>query len=100
MVSMARMSDEAVVKVTSKGQVFLSKALREKAGITPGGSVAVRSNDQGEVVLRAVPGHVETPDERGARIKAALEALRGKYPNTDGRSTDEYMRWLRGDHQP
>ena len=100
MSSAARLSDEAVVKVTSKGQVFLSKAVREKAGITPGGSVAVRSNEQGEVVLRSVENRVETPDERAARVRAALEAIRGKYPNPDGMTTDEYMLWLRGDHQP
>lgn len=91
---------ETVVKLTSKGQVFLSKAVRERAGMAPGSSVAIRSNENGEVILRSVNDGVETPDERQARILAALEAIRGKYPNPDGMTTDEYMLWLRGDHQP
>lgn len=96
----SKIEHETVVKLTSKGQVFLSKAIRDKVGLVPGGSVGIRANEQGEVVLRAISERAETPEERGARIRAALEALRGKYPNPDGMTTDEYMRWLRGDQQP
>lgn len=96
--SVAALSDETVVKITSKGQVFLSKAIREKVGIAPGCSVAVRSNDQGEVVLRAVPERTETLEERRARIRTALDAATGIIDI--GMSTDEFMKELRGDWEP
>jgi antitoxin PrlF len=96
--NVATLSDETVVKITSKGQVFLSKAIREKVGIAPGSSVGIRANDQGEVVLRAVPERTETPEERRARIRAALDVATGIIDI--GMSTDEYMRELRGDWEP
>jgi antitoxin PrlF len=91
-------SDEIIVKLTSKGQVFLSKAVREKAGMALGGSVGIRDNGNGEVVIRAVPAPTESPEEKVARVRAAIEAVRGKY--SVGMSTDEYMRMIRGDYQP
>lgn len=97
--SVAPLGDETVVKITSKGQVFLSKAIREKVGLSPGGSVGVRANERGEVVLRAVTKPVETPDERSARIRAALESVQGCI-DLGGLTTDEYMREIRGDWEP
>jgi antitoxin PrlF len=96
--NVAALGDETVVKITSKGQVFLSKAIREKVGIAPGGSVGVRANDRGEVVLRSVSERGETPDERRARIRAALDAATGIIDI--GMSTDEFMKELRGDWEP
>lgn len=89
---------ESIVKITSKGQVFLSKAIRQKGGIAPGASVGISANENGEIILRKIADSIETPDERSARVKAALEALRGKYKT--GRSTDEIMREIRGDWEP
>lgn len=94
-----KIEHEAVVNMTSKGQVLIPKALREKSGLVPGGPVRVGTNDRGETVilpLNAEPA--ETPDAKEARIRAALEKLAGKYPV--GMSTDAYMRWLRGDWEP
>ncbi len=96
--SASALDNETIVKITSKGQVFLSKAIREKVGLEPGGSVGVSANEQGEVVLRPVPGREETTEERRARVHAALVRLSGKYGT--GRSTDEIMRDIRGDWVP
>lgn len=92
---------ETLVNMTSKGQVLIPKALRDQYGLTPGGPVRVGINDRGEtVILPAEAKAVETPEQRSARIKAALEEMCGKYPNPDGMTTDEYMRELRGNYEP
>jgi antitoxin PrlF len=94
-----KIEHESIVKITSKGQVFLSKALREKGGMVPGGSVGISANENGDLVMRKVDAGVESPEERSARIRAALEAATG-IMDLDGMSTDEYMKWLRGDWEP
>ena len=89
---------ETLVNMTSKGQVLIPKAIRDAQGLRPG-PVRVGVNGEGETVV--LPGYdCETPDERAARARAAIEAFRGKYPNPDGMNTDAYMRWLRGDWEP
>ncbi len=96
-----RIENETVVNMTSKGQVLIPKALRDRMGLVPGQAVRVGTNDRGEtVILPAAQRAAETPEQRSARVRAALEAIAGKYPNPDGMNTDEYMRWLRGDWQP
>jgi hypothetical protein len=62
--------------------------------------VRVGLNDRGETVVLPAQGQgVETKEQRRARIRAALEAAAGTI-DLDGMTTDEYMRWLRGDWQP
>jgi antitoxin PrlF len=96
-----KIEHETLVNMTSKGQVLIPKALREKNGLLPNGPVRVGENDRGEtVVLPANLVRIETPEEKRVRIRAALEAVAGKYPNPDGMTTDEYMKWLRGDWEP
>lgn len=85
--------------LTSKSQVTIPKDVRQALGIAPGGRVRFEIGDQGCVTLTGVDdaqGH----QARRKRIRAALHAVKGKYPNPDGMTTDEYMRWLRGDWQP
>lgn len=95
----ARIAEDIVVNMTSKGQVLIPKAMRERAGLIPGQPVCVRTNEQGEIsVSRADVRAGETPAQRKTRIRAALEALAGKYAT--GQSTDEIMRELRGDYEP
>lgn len=82
--------------MTSKGQVLIPKDVRDAIGLVPGHAVEVGINGQGQAVV--VPGAtdtVETPQERSARIMAAL--ARGGRIHRTGRSTDEMMRELRGD---
>ena len=85
---------ETVVNMTSKGQVLIPKALRDRNGLVPNGPVRVGLNDRGETVI--LPA--ETTEQKEARIRGALENLVGRYPV--GMGTDAYMRRLRGDLEP
>ena len=91
---------ETLVNMTSKGQVLIPKALRDRNGLVPNGKVRVGINDRGEtVVLPPRPAPDETSEQRRARIRAALESVRGSI-DLGGLTTDEYMRDLRGDWEP
>jgi antitoxin PrlF len=97
----SKIERETLVNMTSKGQVLIPKELRDRHGLKPGEPVRVGENDRGETVVLPPSGkHLETPDQKKARIRKALEAISGKYPNPDGMTTDEYMKWLRGDWEP
>ena len=97
--ALTRIEHETFVNMTSKGQVLIPKALRDQSGLIPGGPVRVGRNDRGETVILPPLGEPkETPEQRQARIRAGLEALRGKYGT--GRRTDDIMRELRGDWEP
>lgn len=96
-----KIEHETFVNMTSKGQVLIPKELRDRKGLIPGGPVRVGENDRGEtVVLPPDPKPTETREEKKARVLKAMEAVAGKYPNPDGMTTDEYMKWLRGDWEP
>lgn len=90
-------TDTADVNMTSKGQVLIPKAIRDRVGLVPGAAVTVGINDRGEAVVLPV-GQArranETPEQRKVRIRAAIDAIAGKY--AIGQSTDEYMAELRG----
>lgn len=97
----SQIEHETLVNMTSKGQVLIPKAVRDRAGLKAGQPVRVGTNDRGETVILPVDAFMqEAPEQRQARVLAAIEALAGKYPNPDGMSTDEYMREMRGDWQP
>ena len=97
----SKIEQETLVNMTSKGQVLIPKALRDRAGLKVGQPVRVGTNDRGETVILPVDAPVpETPEQRRARVLAAIDELAGKYPNPDGMTTDEYMRELRGDWEP
>jgi antitoxin PrlF len=92
--------NETLVNMTSKGQVLIPKAVRDRNGLMPNGPVRVGINDRGEtVILPANKRELETVEERKTRIRAALEAATGIIC-LDGMTTDEYMQELRGDWQP
>lgn len=98
--ALSPIQQETVVNMTSKGQVLIPKPLRDRMGLIPNGPVRVGINDRGEtVVLPVEPRTLETPEQRTARIHAALESLRGSI-DLGGLTTDEYMRELRGDWEP
>ena len=90
------------VNMTSKGQVLIPKAMRDRGGLTPGKPVAVGMNEQGQVLVltpEEARRHEETPEQRRARIQTAVDSIAGKY-DFGGGSTDEIMRDLRGDRAP
>lgn len=85
--------DPVETNMTSKGQVLIPKVLRDRAGLVPNGPVRVGLNDRGEVVVLP-PTREETPEERRARIRAAIESVAGTL-DTGFATTDEYMDFIR-----
>lgn len=88
-----KITEETRVNMTSKGQVLLPKAIRDKIGLVPGETVRVGINDRGEAVV--LPDHAQTPEARRAAIRASILSVAGTL--NAGMTTDEIMRELRGD---
>ncbi len=89
----APVSDANDGNMTSKGQVLIPKALRDRAGLVPGGEVTVGINEQGDIVVRPRRA-AETREERVARVRAGIESVRGTL-DTGFATTDEYMDFIR-----
>jgi AbrB family looped-hinge helix DNA binding protein len=81
------------MRVTSKGQVTIPKAIREKAGFSIGSEVEFRIED-GAVVIRRSKGRNRPGMSRGEKL---VESIRGTATRKLGLSTDEIMKLLRGD---
>jgi AbrB family looped-hinge helix DNA binding protein len=73
------------MRVTSKGQVTIPQAIRERLGITPGSEVDFQLDDQGARLVRVSAGEG----------KALAAAMRGRA--TVAMSTEEIMALTRGD---
>jgi antitoxin PrlF len=96
----SKIKHETLVNMTSKGQVLIPKALRDRNGLVPNGPVRVGLNDCGEtVILPHETKPIETREQRKTRIMTALEAATGII-DLGGMSTDEFMRESRGDWEP
>ncbi len=76
-------------KVTSKGQVTIPKRMRDYLGVKPGSEVEFAFGANREVVLKTKR---EPPKEP---IESRFAAIRGTLDL--GMTTDEFMRFLRGD---
>lgn len=76
--------------VTAKGQVTIPKRLRDALGLKPGTKVDVEFSEEGALVkpARKRPGKSE--------YRKALESVRGTM-DLGGMTTDEYMKWIRGE---
>jgi AbrB family looped-hinge helix DNA binding protein len=74
--------------VTSKGQVTIPKAVRDRLGITPGSEVEFSLNEQGEIVLLKCGRKARTEESPFAKIRGTVK--------TD-MTTDQIMALLRGD---
>ena len=77
------------MRVTSKGQVTLPLALRERAGLMPNTEVEFFLEDG---IVRIVPADAPKAESRGDRIVARLRG-RGAYTM----STDAIMAMTRGE---
>jgi antitoxin PrlF len=85
-----------VSTLTTKGQVTVPKALRDRLGLAAGSLVEFDINETGEVVLRpAQPARRKTAAQAASAYRRILESVRG---SADKRfaSTDEYMKFVRG----
>ena len=79
------------MKITSKGQVTIPQAVREKAGLHPHSEVEFEVRDNGEVLIRAVARPVSSARAAFARVRGCANATQFKHMGTD-----EFMAFLRG----
>ncbi|HEX7342605.1 MAG TPA: AbrB/MazE/SpoVT family DNA-binding domain-containing protein [Rhodanobacteraceae bacterium] len=79
------------MRITSKGQVTIPRAVREQAGLLPMSEVEFVVKPDGEVVIRPLRGNASP-------IRAAFQRVRGSATACQfkGMSTDEFMHFLRG----
>lgn len=77
------------MRITSKGQVTIPKAIRDEFGFLPGTDVEF-VEDNGEIRIRKVAGG----RDRGKEI---VEHLRRASGGTNRLTTDEIMRMTRGE---
>lgn len=81
------------MRVGERGQVTIPKEVRDRAGIVPG--TELEFGIEGDVVtMRRARGRGKPGPTRGEKIVASLRGT--KTANLD-LSTDEIMRFLRGD---
>lgn len=92
-------TDFVDVNMTSKGQVLIPKAIRDRIGLRPGKPVVVAINDRDQVVVltpEEAQRRTETVEQRRARIHEAIASVEGLY-DFGGGTTDEIMADMRGD---
>lgn len=77
------------MRITSKGQVTIPVAIREKAGLLPGTEVDFELADDGVRIVRTKTPKGETRGERVVRL------LRGS--GSGKMTTDEIIALMRGD---
>lgn len=94
----AKVDHEALVNMTSKGQVLIPKAARDAVGLKPNGPCKVAVNEQNQIVITPLGFGPEDADRRAARMREGLKKLAGL--SRDGRGTEAIMRDLRGDWEP
>jgi antitoxin PrlF len=76
-------------KMTSKGQVTIPKGMRDQFDIKPGSEVEFGISRDGDLIVKPKKTAPREPVEsRFAAIRGTLDL---------GMSTDEFMRFLRGD---
>jgi AbrB family looped-hinge helix DNA binding protein len=75
--------------MTSKGQVTIPKRMRDQFNLKPGSEIEFDVSRDGELVVKAKRTVPKEPAEsRFAAIRGTLDL---------GMTTDEFMRFLRGD---
>jgi AbrB family looped-hinge helix DNA binding protein len=77
------------MRITSKGQVTIPQAVRERAGLMPGTDVEFVFEGETVVLRKRPPGKKPT---RGQAMVERLSAARANY----GMSTDEVIELMRG----
>jgi AbrB family looped-hinge helix DNA binding protein len=84
-------------RITSKGQVTIPKWIRDHLGLKPGSVVDFQYDGDGRIVLKAdqVVDAKTRSDRERKRMEKALAELRGTLDL--GMTTDEFMRFVRGD---
>jgi AbrB family looped-hinge helix DNA binding protein len=79
------------MRLTSKGQVTIPQAVREKAGLQPHSEVEFEVCANGDVLMRRA-AHSDSPVRSAfARVRGSANAAQFK-----DMGTDEFMKFIRG----
>lgn len=80
------------MRLTSKGQVTIPQAVRDKAGLPPHSEVEFEVCANGDVLIRRAATASVSP------LRGAFERARGSATANEfkGMSTDEFMKFIRG----
>ncbi|MCC8998836.1 MAG: AbrB/MazE/SpoVT family DNA-binding domain-containing protein [Candidatus Contendobacter sp.] len=81
------------MRMTHEGQVTIPPEIRQLAGLEPGAEIEFHV-ENGRVWLAKIE---EDPEAKRARIRKAIEALRGSATANQDLSTDEIMAMTRGE---
>jgi AbrB family looped-hinge helix DNA binding protein len=82
-------------RITSKGQVTIPKRVREYLGLKPGETVDFKKTRDGRIVVQTAAGEAKRVADQQERMEKALTSLQGTLDL--GMTTDEFMRFIRGD---
>ena len=89
------------MRLTSKGQVTIPQAIRDKAGLQPHSEVQFEVRANGDVIIRraatsALASSASSPSP--SRLRRAFEQVRGSANAAQfkGMGTDEFMKFIRG----
>lgn len=86
-------------RLTSKSQVTVPKAVRERLGLRPRQAVRFVENDRGRIEIEPVSDGDE--DERARRYREALKRIDSVRGTIDPElTTDEYMAMIREPLEP
>ena len=82
------------MRLTSKGQVTIPQAVREKAGLQPHSEVEFEVCDNGDVLIRRAAASASASP---SPFRRAFEQVRGSANAAQfkGMGTDEFMKFIR-----
>ena len=83
------------MRLTSKGQVTIPQAVRDKAGLQPHSEVEFEVCANGDVIIRRT---VSPSSPSASPLRRAFEQVRGSANAAQfkGMGTDEFMKFIRG----
>ena len=84
-----------IMRLTSKGQVTIPQAVRDKAGLQPHSEVEFEVRENGDVLIRRATASA-SPNQ--STLRRAFEQVRGSANAAQfkGMGTDEFMKLIRG----
>ena len=85
------------MRLTSKGQVTIPQAVRDKAGLQPHSEVEFEVCANGDVLIRRATA-TATASTSASPLRSAFERVRGSANAAQfkGMGTDEFMKFIRG----
>ena len=86
------------MRLTSKGQVTIPQAVRDKAGLQPHSEVEFEVCVNGDVLIRRATASASASPLPDSPLRRAFERVRGSANAAQfkGMGTDEFMKFIRG----